>query len=149
MHRLSGQDFWAGLMFIGVAIGGLMLTQDLSVGTATDMGPGYVPRMLSYAIGVLGVIIVSRSLLRGSSRVDIKQYRPILLVSMAALAFALLLPAAGLVPAIVALVVLSSLAGRELSLTTVVGLSIALAVFCIVVFKIAIGLNLAVVRGVW
>ena len=44
---LGRKDVLAGLMFIGVSVLGLWASRNYSIGTATRMGTGYVPRLLS------------------------------------------------------------------------------------------------------
>ncbi|MDP1750325.1 MAG: hypothetical protein Q8L22_12775, partial [Reyranella sp.] len=63
--------------------------------------------------------------------------------------FALLFERAGLLPALIVLILISSLGGEEFKLTEVIGNMIALAILCIVVFKIGLGMNISIIRGVW
>ena len=55
MDRLFSKDLWSGLMFAGFGVLALVMGNSLAVGTAIRMGPGYVPRMLSYILIGLGV----------------------------------------------------------------------------------------------
>ncbi len=149
MDRLKKQDFWAGAMFIAFGMLGFYLTSTLSIGTAGQMGSGYVPRMLSVILGALGVVIAVRSFFSDGFDIDLGEFRPVVFILGATVAFAALLTTAGLIPALIALVVLSALGGRDFTLSHVAILSIALALFCYFVFHLAIGMNFTMIRGGW
>ena len=63
--------------------------------------------------------------------------------------FALLFERAGLIPALVVLVMIASLAGEEFKLPEVIGNIVVLSVLCTLVFKVGLGMNISIVRGVW
>jgi putative tricarboxylic transport membrane protein len=54
-----------------------------------------------------------------------------------------------MLPALVALVVISSLGGEEFKLTEVIGNMVVLTILCIIVFKLGLGMNISVIQGVW
>ena len=54
-----------------------------------------------------------------------------------------------MLPALVALVAISSLAGEEFKLIEVLGNMVVLTILCIVVFKVGLGMNISVIQGVW
>jgi len=149
MRRLAGIDVLSGLMFAGMGTLALILGRDLNMGTAARMGPGYVPWLLSWTLIVLGAAMAGRGLLRGGARVDFGHWRPVILVTVAALSFGLLLEAAGLLPALVVLVVLAALGGAESRRWETVGLTVFLAVLSIGIFKIGLGMSFPILRGVW
>jgi hypothetical protein len=63
--------------------------------------------------------------------------------------FALLFERAGLLPSLVVLVLIASLGGEEFKLTEVIGNMVVLAVLCTLVFKVGLGMNIYIVRGIW
>ena len=136
-------------MFIGFGLFVLYYGQKLAVGTSVRMGPGYVPHMLSYILLVLGGLICVIALYAGGETVEAPKWRPITLVTIGIVAFALLLESFGLFPALVALVIIASLGGDEFKLTEVIGNVIVLTILCILVFKVGLGMNISVVQGVW
>jgi hypothetical protein len=149
LKRFLSKDFLSGLMFIGFGLFVLYYGQKLAVGTSVRMGPGYVPHMLSYILLVLGALICVIALYAGGETVEAPKWRPITLVTVGIVAFALLLESFGLFPALVALVVIASLGGDEFKLTEVVGNVIVLTILCILVFKVGLGMNISVLQGVW
>jgi hypothetical protein len=62
MRIRSYEDFWAGLMFIGVGILAVFFAREYPMGSAFRMGPGYFPTYLGAISVVLGAILTGRSL---------------------------------------------------------------------------------------
>lgn len=149
MNRLLSKDFLSGLMFIGFGLIALYFGQKLALGTPVRMGPGYVPRMLSLILCGLGLLVCIVALVSGSDPVEKPKWRPITLVTIGIVCFGLLFERAGLIPALIVLVTIASLAGEEFKLTEVIGLIVALAVLCTLVFKVGLGMNIYILRGVW
>ncbi len=149
MSRFLSKDFLSGLMFIAFGLIALYFGQKLALGTPVRMGPGYVPRMLSLILLALGGIICVVALVTGSEPVERPKWRPITLVTIGIVCFALLFERAGLLPALVVLVLIASLGGDEFKLTEVIGNMVVLAILCTIVFKVGLGMNISIVRGVW
>jgi hypothetical protein len=148
LDRFLSKDFLAGLMFLAFGVAALWFGRHLAVGTAVRMGPGYVPRALSFILlGLGGVICVLA--LNGSEPVEAPRWKPITLVTIGIVCFALLFERAGMLPALVALVAISSLAGEEFKLVEVIGNMVVLTILCIIVFKVGLGMNISVIQGVW
>jgi hypothetical protein len=55
----------------------------------------------------------------------------------------------GLLPALIVLILIASWANDEFKLIEVIGNMIVLAVLCTLVFKVGLGMNISIVRGVW
>ena len=149
MERFLTKDFLSGLMFVAFGLGALYVGQHLAVGTPVRMGPGYVPRMLSLILLALGVAICIVAVISGSEPVERPKWKPITLVTIGIVCFALLFERAGLIPALVVLVLISSLAGEEFKLVEVIGNIVVLSILCTVVFKVGLGMNISVVQGIW
>lgn len=149
MNRLLSKDFLSGLMFIAFGLAALYFGQRLALGTPVRMGPGYVPRMLSLILLGLGVIICVVALVAGSEPVEKPKWKPITLVTIGVVCFALLFERAGLLPALVVLILIASLANDEFKIVEVIGNMVVLAVLCTVVFKVGLGMNISIIRGVW
>jgi hypothetical protein len=149
LTRFLSKDFLSGLMFIAFGLIALYFGQKLAIGTTVRMGPGYVPRMLSLILLGLGGIICVVALISGSEPVERPKWRPITLVTIGIVCFALLFERAGMLPALIVLVLIASLGGDEFKLTEVIGNMIVLAILCTIVFKVGLGMNIYIVRGVW
>ena len=107
------KDFWAGLMFIAFGILAVVVARDYPMGTAVRMGPGYFPTYLGAIMIVIGAITTGRSYRTEGEDIGRWGWRPLLWLSAAFAAFGLLIEGAGFVLALLALIVASSLAGRD------------------------------------
>jgi hypothetical protein len=81
--------------------------------------------------------------------VEAPQWRPITMVTIGIIVFALLFETTGMFPSLVALVLIASLGGNEFKLVEVIGNIIVLTILCILVFKVGLQMNIAVINGVW
>ena len=229
MVRFLSKDLLSGLMFIAFGLTALYFGQKLALGTPVRMGPGYVPRMLSFILLSLGGVIVLATLFRTADRAEKERYwipvagltvavfafsmipwganfiaanilgpanqaafktmtipfmvsallvidviillilvsifgrpgaeaddpveapkwKPITLVTVGIVLFALLFERAGLIPSLVVLVLIASLGGEEFKLTEVIGNIVVLSILCTLVFKVGLGMNIYIVRGIW
>ena len=149
MGRIVSKDFLSGLMFIAFGMVALYFGRDLAVGTAVRMGPGYIPRALSYILLGLGGIICVFALVSGSEPVEVPKWKPITLVTIGIVAFAALFERFGMLPALVALVGISSFANEEFKVLEVIGNMVVLTVLCVIVFKLGLGMNISVINGLW
>ncbi len=149
LQRFLTKDFLSGAMFIAFGLLALYFGQNLALGTTVRMGPGYVPRMLALIMMSLGGLICVVALFTKGEPVEGIKWKPITLVTIGIVCFALLFERAGLLPALIVLVVVSSLGGEEFKLTEVIGNVVVLAIICTVVFKIGLGMNISIVQGIW
>jgi len=149
LNRFLSKDFLSGLMFIGFGLIALYFGQKLALGTTVRMGPGYVPRMLSLILIGLGILVCVVGLVAGSEPVEKPKWKPIVMVTIGIICFALLFERAGLIPAMVVLILIASLGGEEFKLKEVIGNMVALGILCTLVFKVGLGMNISIIRGVW
>ena len=150
MSRLLSKDFLSGVMFIVFGLAALWFGRNLQMGTTVRMGPGYVPHMLAYIMmGLGGIIVVIALLTSTGERTEAPKWKPITMVTIGIVCFALLFERAGLLPALVALILIASLGGEEFKLTEVIANMVVLSIMCIVVFKLGLQMNISVIRGVW
>jgi hypothetical protein len=136
-------------MFIAFGLTALWFGRHLQMGTSVRMGPGYVPHMLAYIMLLLGFIIAVTALYKGGEIVEAPKWRPITMVTIGIIIFALLFETTGMFPSLVALVLIASLGGAEFKLVEVIGNIIVLTILCILVFKVGLQMNIAVINGVW
>ncbi len=149
MSRLLSKDFLSGVMFIAFGLVALYFGRNLQMGTTVRMGPGYVPHMLAYIMLALGGIIAVVALLTPGEITEAPKWKPITMVTVGIVCFALLFESAGLIPALVVLILIASLGGDEFKLTEVLFNMVVLSILCIAVFKVGLSMNISVIRGVW
>jgi hypothetical protein len=149
LNRFLSKDFLSGVMFIAFGLTALYFGRNLATGTTVRMGPGYVPHMLSYIMLVLGFIIAVLALIYGGEQVEAPKWKPITMVTIGIVVFALLFETTGMFPALVALILIASWGGDEFKLWEVIGNIIVLTILCILVFKVGLSMNIAIINGVW
>ena len=138
----NGKDFYAGLFFFFVGIVTVYEARGYSIGTARDMGPGYFPILIGCLLLVIGAATAVRGLWSKGEGFKMNTARPLLMLSAAALSFALLLKPCGLIIALLALVFISCLASREFRIRYAVILYFVLAAIAIILFVYILALPL-------
>jgi len=149
LSRLLSKDFLSGVMFIAFGLVALYFGRNLQMGTTVRMGPGYVPHMLAYIMLALGGIIAVVALLTPGEITEAPKWKPITMVTIGIVCFALLFESAGLIPALIVLILIASLGGEEFKITEVLFNMVVLSILCVVVFKLGLQMNISVIRGVW
>lgn len=142
------KDFWTGVIFLVIGGAAVVLARDYPFGTTFKMGPGYFPAVLGTMLAFVGLITVLRGLLRSGTAVGLFAYREIALVLAATLLFGLLLRGAGLIVAVMVLVMVGAYASRFFRWGAAVALSAGMAAFCVVVFIKALGMTVPML-GPW
>jgi hypothetical protein len=135
----SPQDLGAGLMFTLIGVAGIYFGKDLAFGTASRMGPGYFPMLLSGLIIVIGLVVGSKGLTVEGPPIEPVQLRPILFIVAAILIFGYLIESVGLALTAVLLTVFAAYARPEVKLSETVVLGVGLALFTVVVFVYLLG----------
>jgi hypothetical protein len=107
------QNFLAGLMFIGFGVLGIILGKDLVWGTVTRMGPGYLPKLLSAGLILVGSLIALKSIRFGESSLELWTFRPMFFIFGGILAFAFLISRFGLILSVLLVTILSAFGTRE------------------------------------
>ncbi|WP_395678579.1 tripartite tricarboxylate transporter TctB family protein [Inquilinus sp.] len=138
MRKFSNPtDVAAGLLFLALAALGLLASADLPMGSATRMGAGYVPRLLSLLLAGFGLCVLVNAIrtgdgeARGLGRVPL---RPLLCVVLVPLLFSLLIDRLGLVATVVLATIAASVASPESRRWESAALAGGLAVFCLALF---------------
>src|SRR5215471_21106037 len=135
----SPQDLGAGVVFLLLGIAGLYFGNDLSMGTASRMGPGYFPVLLSWLIIAIGLVVGLRGLTVEGPPIEPVQLRPIVFIIAAILVFGFLIESIGLALTALALTVFAAYARREVKLGETIVLGVGLGVFTVIVFVYVLG----------
>jgi hypothetical protein len=142
------KDFWSGMMFLAFGLAGVVIASDYSMGTAGRMGPAYFPTALGWLLIVIGVISVVRSVIVPGEALEKFAYKDLFLILASVLAFGFVIRGGGLVVAIPLMIIISAFASSKFTWKASIALAIGLAVFCILLFVIALGLPMPIV-GPW
>ncbi len=147
MVARNSRDVWAGLMLIGTGAAAMLIARGYPAGTVLRMGPGYFPRVLGGLLILFGLVVLVRGVRRPEPIEGGFPLRPLVLLPLAIVGFAVLVEHAGFVPALVALGFGSAAAGREFRLVEVVLLTALLTALSVAVFVWALGLPYPLIQG--
>jgi hypothetical protein len=133
-------DLGFGLFLVALAAFGFYAMQTLSIGTAGDMGPGYVPSALAGIILIAGIGYVAKGLLSGFVPIAEVPWRPLIAILASVAVFAVLLQTAGLIAAVVASIVVAGAAQRPFRPQVLLPFGAAVAAFSALLFVKGLGL---------
>lgn len=142
------KDIFAGLIYIAFGLAAILLARGYEIGSATRMGPAYFPTVLGGLLALIGAISLVRGLIIPGAPLARFAWRPLAIVIGASVLFGLLLRPAGLVPAILSLVIVGALASRRFRLVPTLLLAAGLAAFSALVFVKGLGVP-APLLGSW
>jgi len=114
-------------------------------GSIRQIGPGLFPVALGVILAGLGLLIFVTALFSTGRTPALSVATP-LLVLLAVAAFALLIRPFGLIPAVIATTIISSLAELRFRLLSTALLCVALAAFSWLVFGLGLGLSVPMLR---
>jgi hypothetical protein len=138
------QDFWAGLLFLIVGCLALWFGGNYTFGTATKMGPGYMPTVLSWALVLIGAFLSLRAFALDGPPIESSLVRPQVFIVLAIIAFGLLIERVGLAPAIIVVTIIAALASREMRWRETIVVAVGLAVLCVGLFIYLLGQPLTI-----
>jgi len=145
MPRTDPVELLSGAVILALGAFFFFGAAEYPMGTVARMGPGYVPRVAGGVGMGLGALIMLTAIGRPGEIPRIA-WRPLLSILVAILAFAVILPRLGLVPATYAAAVLSVTGNREASPLLYVALPLAIAAICWAIFILLLGLP---IRAFW
>jgi hypothetical protein len=151
-HGLPGhRDVWGGVMLVAIGAAAMLISRNYPFGTALRMGPGYFPTVLGGILILFGLYLVVAGLRAGSPARAAAQageagerspwpWRAMIVLPLAFVLFGILMSRAGFVPALLALILGSALAGPQFRLIEVLLLSVVLITASVAVFVWGLGL---------
>lgn len=143
------QDAVQGGLFLVIGVTALLMALQYPLGTPGRMGPGFFPITISALLSLTGISILLRSRLGMSETIRLVRWLPLLIVSVAIIAFGFLLDKLGLPLAVLLLCIGAATASVrfELSWKAVAGAA-AFSVVCGILFVTLLGLPIPLV-GSW
>ena len=143
MIRISHpQDFWSGLLFAAIGAAGAYMSRDFAFGALTQMGPGFLPTVLSWALIAVGALVTLRSLAMRGGQIQPSMWRPQILIVGAIVLFALMIERLGLVPTVFSVIIVASFASDEFRLRDALLLGAGMSLACYLVFVVLLSLPL-------
>jgi len=143
----KNKDFWAGLMLIGIGAAAMFIARDYRFGSASRMGPGFFPTLLSMILIAFGGGIMAVGLRSGEKIRGRVSLRALVLLPLSLVLFGILMEVAGYIPALVALAFLSAASGREFKFVEVLLMTALLTVASTALFIWGLGLPYPLIKG--
>ena len=140
------KNFWSGLMFIGFGAFFVGWAQQYDLGSAARMGPAFFPTMLGAILFLLGAIVLIEGLAKETAdgKIEPFNFKALILVLGAVIAFGLLLRPAGLIVALFVLIGVSALGSHEFKLRDILLLSVGLSLLVYGVFIYGLSMTIPV-----
>lgn len=143
------RDFLAGALLFTAGAAVAIATLEYRIGTARQMGPGYMPFYLSCILMLLAAVIVGKSVVVAEERsIEPFAWRQLLFVMGSPLMFALLVRPAGMFVSLMAVVCTGALAGHENRVRETLVLAVVLSAVSIFCFVYVLGQPVPVL-GYW
>lgn len=141
------QDLIGGLIAVALAIYVLVEASQYPMGSLLRMGPGFFPCVVGFIILLLGLSLIAASFRKRPKADGAKvRLRPVIAIGFGVMAFALLLERFGLIPATLALVMLSSLAEPNWRWRRTVILAVAMSAFVFLLFVVVLGMPIRALK---
>lgn len=138
------QDLLAGIVLLGICAFVFWAVSDLNMGTFESMGPAMFPRVLALLLGLSGVVLIAKSLVRDGAPIEKATLRGPVLVIAGIIVFALTIRTLGLAVAGFLALMVSGFATEEARPREVVIFAAAITLACIILFRYLLGMAVPV-----
>jgi hypothetical protein len=140
LRRVDVRELAFGLFLIVLASVAFFSTRTLSIGSAADMGPGFVPRALAWIILGFGLAFCVGSLLKAPEPLPAVAWRPLASILASIALFAVLFLHFGLIIACIGAVLAAGAAVKPVRWGQLLLFGPVLAAFSALLFVKALGL---------
>jgi hypothetical protein len=140
MNSINKTDALGGILCIVVGLIFGVQALKMELGTSLRMGPGYFPTVLSGLLIFLGVLIVAGSFRTVADEMSAHAWRGMMFILPAPIFFGLTVRGLGFVPSIFFTTLIAALASLKMKPLNALLLSVAVTIFCTLVFSYALGL---------
>lgn len=138
MINWKSQDAVTGLLFLAIALYvGVSTLTGLDIGRLEEMGPGFFPLSLSIILALIGVLVLL-SAKPGEDQLPPVNWRAVILIGAAPVAFGLTVRSLGLVPALLVSVTLATLSNSKIRPMNAVLVIVGVTLFCVAIFKFGV-----------
>lgn len=130
------KEFYTGLLYGSIGIAALWIGRGYQNGSASAMGPGYLPNVLAGGLLAIALVCLVRSVVTRGAHIRRLPRPALLLVPGALLFFSVALMPLGLLLSTLAAYLVAFVASRHSRLNLPsLGIALGFAVFCTVLFK--------------
>jgi hypothetical protein len=143
--RIKGsKDFATGLLFLAIGLGAYYIGSTYNMGTAQRPGTGVLPRILAWCLIGSGILLSIQALFQEGPKLDAWAWRPLIMITLATIAFAFLIDSAGLVVAMLVSMTLAALGTHETHWKEFAMFSVLMLVIGIGIFILGLGMPIKV-----
>ena len=131
MRIKSSKDFATGLLFVAIGLGAYYIGSTYNMGTPQRPGTGVLPRILAWCLMGSGLLLAIQAMIQQGPKLDAWAWRPLIMITVATIAFAFLIDQAGLVVAMIVSMTLAALGTHETQMDgvhDVLGLMLAIGI---------------------
>ena len=134
MRIKSTQDLATGLLFVAIGVAAYWIGADYNMGSAQRPGTGVLPRILAVCLMGSGLLLWIKAFLTDGPGLGHWAWRPLIMVTLATIAFGYLIDPAGIVVAMVVSMTLAALGTpetrwREFAFFSLIMLAMGLGMF--------------------
>ena len=144
----NNRDFIAGLIFTLIGAVAVAIARDYPFGTTMWMGPGYFPTVLGGILALFGICLMVRGLRSGEAVKGPWGWKPLGLITLSIVLFAASVERLGLIPALVAVLMVSAFAARDFRLKEALVLTVVMTTVAVLIFPYALKLPYPLFPGV-
>lgn len=137
-------DILAGVVMVGLGALGLWAGRDLSFGTPSMMGPGFLPDVICGIIIAIGLFVFIQGLTKGHEGIGSSNVKPLLILVAAIAGFALMAEPLGFVVSTAWLLIVGSLADQESRWREILISTVILTAFGAFVFIYGLGVQMPI-----
>jgi putative tricarboxylic transport membrane protein len=141
----SPQDMLAGVFLLALALFGYIGGFKLSIGQASGVGPGMLPKATALLIAAFGVLLIVQSLTVIGPKLEQWSIRGLVFILGSLLVFAATVRTLGLAFAGPLAVTISAFAEKNVRLREIIIYALVLTAACIVLFKYVLRLPIPIV----
>lgn len=137
------RDIGTGVVLVGFGLASAVYAlSHYSLGTITRMGPGMMPVSLGVILAIFGLFIAIPALFRKGQSVNVN-FRPLIVLSLSIISFAVMIETVGLVPAVFFTVVIATFAEDQVPILRAALLGASMAFITWAIFIFGLGLPIA------
>ena len=144
---MNNKRFLTGIQFLIIGGVSIYIAQDYPMGTALRMGPGYFPIVLGGMIGLFGVYELIIGALKPDPVKGNWSLRALIILTVAAVLFGILMEHAGFIPALIVLIFVAAAASREFKFVEVLISAVVITVSSVGLFIYGLGLPYPLIVG--
>jgi hypothetical protein len=134
-------DLLTAALFVGLGGLGLFMSRGLDAGSLSQMGPGFMPRVVCVLLIAVGLAVALPALRAPAHRIEPMRLRPVAVITIAIIGFAYAATHLGFVLASLWLIVAGSFADPDGRWREIVPLAIGLTIFGALVFVYGLGVQ--------